>query len=134
MPAYSSIFALEKSEPFELAITLSIRNTDAANPILLTAVRYYDHDGQLVREYLRKPLRIGPRASVEYFVAEGDTRGGISASFTVEWVGERPVASPVVEAVMIGAASTQGISLICPGRVLTDRSAAGPVPAPGGRL
>jgi hypothetical protein len=132
VPAYPSIFISDKAQTFDLAVTLSIRNTDRKNAIILTSAAYYDHDGQLVRDYPQKPLRIGPRASVEYFVTERDTSGGVSASFFVEWVSEQPVTSPVVESVMAGTAGNQGISFTCPGRVLTDCGLKGPEP-PGAR-
>jgi Protein of unknown function (DUF3124) len=126
VPAYSSVPTADRAEPFNLAITLSIRNTDRSQPIVVTTARYYDQDGKILHDYLRKPLRIGPMASTEFFVRESDTRGGITASFLVEWVAEQRVSNPVVESVMVGVASSRGISFVCPGRVLTDRSSAGP--------
>ena len=126
VPAYSSVYTADQAHRFDLAVMLSIRNTDPHQPIILTAARYYDQDGQPVRNYLEKPLRIQPMAAIEFFVAEGDTRGGISASFLVEWVAEQTVTAPVIESVMIGTASTQGISFTCPGRVLSDRARSQP--------
>ena len=129
VPAYSSVYTADQAHRFDLAVMLSIRNTDPHQPMILTAARYYDQDGQLVRNYLEKPMRIQPMAAMEFFVAESDTRGGVSASFLVEWVAEQSVNAPVIESVMIGTASTQGISFTCPGRVLADR--ARPRPAGG---
>jgi hypothetical protein len=122
VPAYSSIFTSDEPRDFNLAVTLSVRNTDPAKPIILISAKYFDHDGKLVHDHLKKPLRIGPMAAVELFVKETDTRGGISASFLVEWLAEEPVTSPVVESVMTGTASGQGVSFTSPGRVLSDRS------------
>jgi hypothetical protein len=122
VPAYSSVFTADRAHSFNLAVMLSVRNTDRTHPILVTSASYYDQDGQLVRDYLKKPLRIGPMASAEFFVTENDTSGGVSASFLVEWVAEQSVSVPLIEAVMLGTASTQGISFNCPGRVLADRS------------
>jgi hypothetical protein len=122
VPAYSSVLTSDNAENFRLAVTLSIRNTDRAHAIIVTSARYYDHDGKAVRDYLKKPLRIGPLAAVELFVRERDTSGGVSASFLVEWLSEQPVTAPVIESVMIGTGSTQGISFTSPGRVLTDRT------------
>jgi hypothetical protein len=101
-----------------------VRNTDRRAPIVVAAVDYYDHDGQLVRKYLQKPVRIAPLAAMEYFVRERDTSGGQSASFVVEWVAEQSVTAPVVEAVMIGTAVSQGVSFTCIGRVIADRARA----------
>ncbi len=122
VPAYSSVYTSDRAHRFELAVTLSIRNTDQDQPMILNKARYYDQDGQLIRDYLKKPLRIGPMSSTEFFVSESDTKGGVSASFRVEWVAEQSVTAPVVESIMVGTLSGQGISFTCPGRVLTDRS------------
>jgi hypothetical protein len=122
VPVYSSVYTSDKAHRINLAASLSIRNTDRQHAIVIGAARYYGEDGQLVREYAKKPLRVGPMASLDFFVSESDTSGGVSASFLVEWVAEQSVTAPVVESVMIGTASTLGISFTSPGRVLTDRS------------
>jgi hypothetical protein len=93
--------------------------------MILNSVRYYGQEGQVARDYLKKPVRIGPMSSTEFFVSESDTMGGVSASFRVEWVAEQNVTAPVVEAVMVGTLSGQGVSFTCPGRVLSDRSRSG---------
>lgn len=126
VPAYSSILTSDLPRDLELAVMLSIRNTDRDRPIILTSARYFDHDGRLVLDYLRKPLRLGPMAATELFVRERDTRGGISASFLLEWVSEAPVSAPLVESVMTSTASAQGIAFTCPGRVVLDRGPAPP--------
>ncbi len=125
VPAYSAVYTSDRAHRFELAITLSIRNTDQDHPIFLTAARYHDQDGQRVRDHVKKPIRIGPMASIEYFVSESDTSGGVSASFLVDWVAEQSVTAPVVESIMVGTLSTQGVSFTCPGRVLQDRNLTG---------
>jgi hypothetical protein len=122
VPAYSSVSVTDQARPYNLAITLSIRNTDRAEPIVVTAARYHDHDGRVVRDYLKKPLRIAPLAAMEYFVQESDTSGGYSASFLVDWVAERAVSPPVVESVMIGTGGNRGMAFTCPGRVVADRA------------
>jgi hypothetical protein len=131
VPAYSSVYTADQAHRFDLAVTLSIRNTDQQQPVIITAARYYGQDGQLVRSYLEKPMRIQPMAALEFFVTESDTSGGVSASFLVEWVAEQSVTAPVIESVMIGTASTQGISFTCPGRVLADRARPQPVGGAG---
>lgn len=131
VPAYSSISTSDTPHEFRLAITMTVRNIDRQEPLILKSVDYHDHDGQLVRSYLKTPMRVAPLASAEFFVGESDTSGGIAASFLVEWVAERPVAAPVVESVMIGTASTQGVSFTAPARVLSDLAASGPAAAAG---
>jgi hypothetical protein len=122
VPAYSSVYIADRADRFDLAVTLSVRNTDRDRPIVVTAARYYDHDGRLVRDYITKPLRIQPMAAMEFFVKESDAGGGVSASFLVEWAAEQSVFAPVVESLMVGTAGNQGVSFTSPGRVLSDRT------------
>lgn len=119
VPAYSEVY-FRRDRTLDLAITLSIRNTDLKHPIVLTSVRYYDTHGQLVREYLTEPIQLGPMASTDFFVEEQDDSGGTGANFIVEWVAEEPVFEPVVEAIMLTTVTNQGISFISPGRVISQ--------------
>jgi hypothetical protein len=121
VPAYSSAFITDRAHSYNLAVTLSIRNADRSRPIVVTSVAYHDQDGRLVRDYLKKPLRLAPLASTEFFVPESDTTGGVSASFLVDWVAEQPASPPIVESIMIGTAGTQGVSFLSPGRVVAER-------------
>jgi len=54
------------------------------------------------------------------FVPESDTSGGFGASFIVRWKSDDPVVPPVIECLMIGARSGQGISIVSPGRVISE--------------
>lgn len=118
VPIYSHIYIRDKSRILNLTATLSIRNTDAQNPIRITSARYYGTHGVLVREYLNEPLILAPMASTDFVVAEDDTSGGSGANFIVEWGAGVEVTEPVVEAVMISTASQQGISFVSTGRVI----------------
>lgn len=122
VPIYSHIYIRDRSRSINLTATLSIRNTDLQNPIHITSARYYGTSGTLVREYVNKPLRLAPMASTEFVVAEEDTSGGSGANFIVEWGASAEVTEPVVEAVMIGTASQQGISFVSAGRVLKEQT------------
>lgn len=122
VPAYSHIYFRDKENSINLAVTLSIRNTDITNPITVNSVRYYDSEGKLIRHYLEQPLQLAPMASKEYIVEEDDTTGGVGANFIVEWDAKTPVSEPVVEAVMITARSSQGISFVSAGRVIKNFS------------
>lgn len=118
VPVYSHIYYQDQQRAIDLAVTLSIRNTDGDQPIQIDAVLYYDSDGNLVRGYLDEPLRLGAMASTAFVVAEDDRTGGVGANFIVAWSSETEPTPPVVEAVMISAASAQGISFVSVGRVL----------------
>jgi hypothetical protein len=118
VPAYSDIPFRDATRRYQLAVTLSIRNTDWVQPIRVTSVRYFDTEGRLLHTYVEQPLRLAPLAATTLVVAEHDIRGGAGASFLVEWRAEVAVHTPVVETVMIGTSGTQGISFVSPGRVL----------------
>lgn len=105
-----------------LTATLSVRNTDANHPIILSSIRYYDSGGKLVRNYLAQSGELGPLASADFVVDEADTSGGSGASFLVDWVAQQPVSPPVIEAVMISATGSQGISFVTSGQVIHDRT------------
>ncbi|MBW4564334.1 MAG: DUF3124 domain-containing protein [Mojavia pulchra JT2-VF2] len=122
VPVYSHIYHHNRQEIFELAITLSIRNTDLNNPMIITSVRYYDSNGKLVKQYLDRPIQLDALASTDFFVNRNDTSGGLGANFIVEWVAQTEISEPIVEAVMIGTDYQQGISFTSPGKVIKNQN------------
>ncbi len=120
VPVYSHIYSGNRERPFDLAVTLSIRNTDLNESITLAAVDYYASDGKLVKHYLQSSQRLGPMASTRYVVEESDTSGGSGANFVVKWSAETPVNQPVIESVMIGTQSQQGISFTSRGQIISE--------------
>ncbi|MGK7915370.1 MAG: DUF3124 domain-containing protein [Prochloraceae cyanobacterium] len=122
VPVYSHIYYLNQQNAYYLAANLSIRNTDLTNSIIITSIKYYDTNGQLVREYSGLPLKLAPLASTDFFIEQRDPSGGVGANFLVEWIAEEKVSEPIVEAVMIGTAGTQGISFVSPGKVIQTKT------------
>jgi hypothetical protein len=120
VPIYSHIYSGVKARPFDLAATLSIRNTNLKNSITLLAVKYYDSEGKLVEDYLIKPLQLNALVSTRYIITEADRAGGSGANFIVVWTSERNVNPPIIEAVMIGTHSGQGISFLSRGQVIRE--------------
>jgi hypothetical protein len=117
---YSHIYSGVKGRPFDLAAILSIRNTNPNNSITLTSVKYYDSDGKLLKEYLSIPLRLNALVSTRYIITEGDKTGGSGANFIVVWKSDRKVNPPIIEGVMIGTHSGQGISFVSRGQVIKE--------------
>lgn len=111
VPAYSHVY-FNKGEPLSLTMTLSVRNIDLEQPILIKSVSYYDTNGKLVESFLKKSLTLKPQATAEFLVSDQDTRGGSGANFLVQWASEENVNKPVIEAVMIGTSNQQGISFV----------------------
>ncbi|MBW4426237.1 MAG: DUF3124 domain-containing protein [Nostoc desertorum CM1-VF14] len=122
VPVYSHIYHHNKQEIFELAVTLSVRNTDMTNPIVITSVRYYNSEGKLIKQYLERPIQLDALASTDFFINRNDTSGGLGANFIVEWVAQTEISEPIVEAVMIGTDFQQGISFISPGRAIKNQN------------
>lgn len=123
VPIYSHIHLKTQERTFDLAATVSIRNTDKERAIVLTTIDYIDNSGELVRRYLKQPRRLDPLASTSVVIEELDAAGGLGANFIVEWSAPEPVAAPVVESIMISTRSSLGISFTSPGRVIRERSA-----------
>ncbi|KAF1082677.1 MAG: hypothetical protein GQF41_1398 [Candidatus Rifleibacterium amylolyticum] len=118
--AYSFVYSYEKGRQFNLAVTLSIRNTDLERSITVESVEYRDINGAKIKEYLAEPATVAPGACIQFLINESDPAGGAGPSFRVRWRSQQAVFQPVVETVMIGTKSQQGISFMCPGRVLQE--------------
>lgn len=122
VPVYSNVFSGPKALPFSLATMLSIRNVDLHNQMRVTAIDYYDTGGKLLRSHLATPLSLPPLGSTYIYQGEQDTVGGFGANFVVRWDAHKVINTPIVECVMIGAKSGQGISFVSPGQVIKENT------------
>lgn len=117
---YSHVFTGPKELPFNLAATLSIRNTDLHNQVKILSAEYFDSTGRSIREYVQKPIKLAPLASQYFAIKENDETGGFGANFIVKWQADKAVNPPIIESVMIGAKSGQGISFVSQGKVIDE--------------
>jgi hypothetical protein len=60
-------------------------------------------------------------SSTRFVVRESDKSGGSGASFLVEWESDQVVSPPLVETIMIGAQTQQGISFTSRGLVIEEK-------------
>jgi len=120
VPVYSHVFTGPRKLDFQLGMTLSIRNTDLSSSIRVTSIEYHDTNGKLLRRYLDKPLYLGPLASTFVHIEEKDASGGFGPNFIVRWRSEKVVNSPIIECVMVGATSGQGISFVSKGQEIRE--------------
>jgi hypothetical protein len=118
VPVYSHIYIGSQEKPFLLTATLSIRNIDPKQSINITVVDYYETQGKFLKKHLDKPVILKPLESIRYVIPEKDKTGGSGANFIVEWKSEHFANPPIVESIMIGTQSSQGISFTSRGRVL----------------
>lgn len=119
VPAYSHIYVGNREQPFLLTVTLSIRNIDAKHPVTITAADYYDTKGKRIKKYLERPVLLAPWESIRFVVPQKDKSGGSGANFVVEWNSDKAVNPVLVEAIMIGAESQQGISFTSRGQAIS---------------
>jgi hypothetical protein len=104
LPIHSHLYHGEinarTGKPAETLVSahVSIRNTDPRASLQVTSARYYNTEGKLLREFLSRPQSVAPLGTYELFVPRTDTSGGSGANFIIEWVAERPINAPLVEA------------------------------------
>jgi len=118
VPVYSHLYQGEKASRQRLSATLAIHNVDPSGSIRITSVRYYDHAGTKLKDYIDVPLTLGPFAAASFLVDIKEDRGGVGANFIVEWQAAEKVVSPIVESIMSGGAGTQGLSFLTRGKVI----------------
>ena len=111
VPVYSHIYA-KGGKPFLLEATLSVRNSDPNKDMTIASVRYYDTNGNMIKDYLEKSMLLKPLATAEFLVAQKEIEGGSGANFVVEWTSDTRVNQPVIEAVMIGIEGQTSISFV----------------------
>ena len=117
MPAYSHVYH-GAGDPYQLAITLSVRNTSFEHEIVVSSLRYFDTKGREVKSFLAKPVRLPALGTTEVLVGRDDTSGGSGANFVVEWRSKVPVSEPIVEAVMVATSSQQALAFVRRGTVI----------------
>jgi len=120
VPAYSHIYSGNRERPFLLAVTLSIRNIDPVHQITITIVDYYETQGKFLKKYIDTPITLNALESLRYVIPERDKSGGSGANFLVEWHSDKPVNHPIIESVMIGTQSSQGISFTSRGQEIFE--------------
>ena len=120
VPAYSHIYSGNEERPFLLTVTLSIRNIDPNHGIEISRVDYYETQGHHLKKFVESPVTLSPLESLRYVIPEKDKSGGSGANFIVEWNSKRPVNAPIVESIMIGTQTQQGISFTSRGKVILE--------------
>lgn len=115
VPVYSEIYHQNGQHTFLLTATLSIRNTSLKDTVYLKNINYYDSEGKELKHYLTNIIYLKPLESVEFVVGYNESEGGVGANFLLDWAGSSQKAIPLIQAVMIGTTSQQGISFITEG-------------------
>ena len=119
VPAYSHIYSGNSERPFLLTVILSIRNIDPTHQIKITLADYYETQGKLLKKYIYKPIPLNPLGSLRYVIPQKDKSGGSGANFMVEWQSDKSVNPPIIESIMIGTQTQQGVSFTSRGREIS---------------
>lgn len=114
VPIYSSIH--HEGNLFQLTATLSIRNISHTEAVIISEVTYYDTNGKLLKQFIPHPFSLGKMASKDFVISMADLSGGTGANFVVKWESDKPVAVPIIEAVMVGSQGTKGFSFVSRGK------------------
>jgi uncharacterized protein DUF3124 len=84
-----------------VSVSVSIRNTDPSQSILLTSAQYFDTNGRRLKEFVSAPRTIAPMGTYELFIPKSDDSGGSGANFVIAWKSETGVNAPIVEAIHV---------------------------------
>ncbi len=117
VPIYSEIYYGDAGKTIELAITLSIHNTDLNHPIKVKSVNYHNKKGKLISKLVQQPIILAPLETSNFMIGEKDRTGGTGANFIVEWNTQEIVSSPIIEAIMVTTQMNQGISFTTAGKI-----------------
>ena len=121
LPIYSSIYYQDGTKRFPITATVSIRNTSLSDSAFILSARYYDSYGKVIHSYLDSTLLLSPLESIELVVEEKDTEGGAGANFIIEWAANRYSDQLLIQSIMIGTYSQQGISFLTRAKVIRQR-------------
>jgi len=122
VPIYSHIYSGDREMPFDLAATISIRNTDPKYSITILSIDFYDTNGKFLKKYIETPVQLNAMATIRYVIRESDKSGGSGAKFIIIWRSERNVNAPLIESVMISTKMQQGISFTSRGKIITEHT------------
>ena len=118
LPIYSSIYYQDGTKKFPITATVSIRNNSMTDSAFILSARYYDSYGKAIQSYLDSTLLLSPLESIELVVEEKDTEGGVGANFIIEWAAPAYSDQLLIQSIMIGTYSQQGISFLTRAKVI----------------
>ena len=115
VPLYSSLYVGGERSLKNLSATLSLRNTSADQALVMTSVEYFNENGEAVADLFDMPHVLAPMATAEFYIDQSRTQGGPVAVVVARWAAETSIASPLIEAVILGHYGTKSISFISRG-------------------
>ena len=86
--------------------TLSVHNISFRESINIHKVRYYNTQGRLVHDFVKKNISLSLMQTYQVQVSMNDTTS-LGANFLVEWEGAAGVPAPLAEAVHVGPSNSR---------------------------
>lgn len=116
LSVYSQVYSGSEHMTHDLTAIISIRNTSETDSIFLSSTKYYNTNGNLVKNYFDKPVFLLPLETIEIVIDEVNAEGGTGANFIFDWQKDSITSEPLFESVMISTSGNQGLSLIVQGK------------------
>lgn len=122
LPIYSDIYSMSEEKTRNLTVTVSIHNMNLNDTLFIVKADYFNSKGDLVRNYVDKPIFLRPMETADIVIHEMDDEGGTGANFLVEWKEKDSLFhAPLIEGVMISTNGQQGISFTTRGVILDKK-------------
>lgn len=116
LSVYSQIYSYSEHRTLDLTATISMRNVSDVDTCYISAAKYYDTKGHLIRTYFNRPIFLAPLETVEIVIDSDDGAGGTGANFIFEWGVKKGADEPYFEGVMITTLGSQGLSFTTQGK------------------
>lgn len=116
LSVYSEIYSETEHKTHNLAVTVSMRNTNLKDTVYIDRAVYYNTQGEAIRSYFSHPIYVAPLETVEIVIDESDRTGGSGANFVFDWRMAPRLHEPFFEGVMISTLGQQGLSFTTQGR------------------
>ncbi len=121
LPIYSNIPYQIDTVMFDMSAFLAIHNTDLFSRIYLTKVLYFNQNGELVDDFLKKGnITLNPLATKDFYIPYED-QSGTGANFLVEWVADTLVNEPLFEAVTLCLKPNNSVAVLSQGKILSEK-------------
>jgi hypothetical protein len=121
LPVYSNIPLNIDSSEFDMSAFVAVHNTDLYDDISIRNVLFFNSDGKLVYDFLKRDtIIIAPLATKDFYIPYED-KSGTGANFIVEWTSDSLVSEPLIETVTISLKPNQSVAVMSQGRVIREQ-------------
>ncbi|MBC3847002.1 DUF3124 domain-containing protein [Winogradskyella echinorum] len=107
---YSQIYSLSQHKKYNLTAMASLRNTSETDTIYLLKADYHGTHGEIIKQYIEKPVYLLPMETLDIVIEESDVSGGTGSNFIFDWITPKDCSEPIFEAVMSSTVGSQGLS------------------------